>query len=90
MALSLKPQHERLIAEAMETGAYENPDEVITRALELLHSEDEWLHDQRDLIRDKVERAWEQSERGEILTAEESRADMEQKKAAWLSSQTHG
>ncbi len=90
MAISLRPEHEELIAEAMKTGAYENPDDVITRALKLLHSEDEWLHDQRSGIEEKIERAWAQSERGEFLTAQEARADMEQRKAAWLSSRNRG
>jgi len=74
----------------MKSGAYANPDDVITRALELLHSEDEWLHDQQPLIEEKIEHAWKQSERGEFLTAEEARADMERRKAAWLSSRNRG
>lgn len=65
MTITLGPEHEQLIAEALETGAYRNPDEVIGRALEMLHSEDEWLQDQKDLIEGRIERAFAQCERGE-------------------------
>jgi antitoxin ParD1/3/4 len=90
MTINLRPEHERLIADAMRTGAYQNPEEVVGRALEMLHSEDEELRDQKESIRAKIERAFEQFERGEFLSAEESRADMDKRKAAWHAEQRHG
>src|SRR5207244_6810414 len=87
MTITLRPEHEKLIAQAMQTGAYQNPDEVIGRALEIMHSEDEWLHDHSAEIAEKVERAFGQFERGEFFSAEESQADMEKRKAAWLREQ---
>ncbi|MBZ5618754.1 MAG: type II toxin-antitoxin system ParD family antitoxin [Acidobacteriia bacterium] len=87
MTITLRPEHEKLIAEAIETGAYQDPDEVIGRALEMLHSEDEWLHDHKAEVAEKIERAFGQVERGEFFSAEESRADMEKRKAAWLREQ---
>ena len=59
MTITLRPEHEKLIAHAMQTGAYHTPDEVI-------------------------ERAFGHFERGEFFSAEESQADMEKRKAAWL------
>ena len=50
-------------------------------------SEDEWLHDHSAEIAEKVERAFGQFERGEFFSAEESQADMEKRKAAWLREQ---
>jgi Arc/MetJ-type ribon-helix-helix transcriptional regulator len=41
MSVTLRPEHEKAIAEAIQSGAYENPDQVIERALEVLRSEDE-------------------------------------------------
>ena len=90
MTITLRPEHEQLIAQAMKTGAYQNPDEVIGRALEMLHFEDERLQDHKQLIHEKIERAFEQFERGEFSSAEESRADMEKRKAAWLAEQKRG
>lgn len=48
------------------------------------HSEDERLHGQKDMIEAKKERAFAQFERGEFLSPEESRADMERRKANWF------
>ena len=84
MTINLQPEHERLVAEAMKTGAYANPEEVIARALEMLHDEGEWLQDNGQLIREKIEKAFIQFESGNFFTAEESRSNMEKRKAQWL------
>jgi Arc/MetJ-type ribon-helix-helix transcriptional regulator len=90
MTITLRPEHEQLIADAMRTGAYQNPDDVIGHALEMLHSEDEWLQDQKGPIEAKINRAFDQFERGEFLSAEESRADMEKRKGEWHAEQRRG
>jgi hypothetical protein len=43
--------------------------------------------DQKDEIASKIDRAFGQFERREFLPAEEARADMEKRKAAWLADQ---
>jgi len=90
MTITLRPEHEQLIAQVIQTGAYQNPEEVIGRALEMLQFEDERLQDRKGLIDEKIERAFGQFERGEFFSAEESRADMEKRKAAWLAEQKRG
>lgn len=85
MTITLGPEYEQLITQAIETGAYQSPEEVIGRALKLLHSEYTWAHGQPDEVEEKINRAFEQFERGEFLTSEESIADMERRKSAWLS-----
>ena len=87
MTITLRPEDEKLIAQAIETGAYQSPDDVIRHALERLHSEDLWLHEHKAEIADKIERAFAQFEQGVSLSAEESRADMEKRKTAWLTEQ---
>ena len=87
MTITLRPEHEKVVTQAIQSGAYENPDEVIERALEVLRSEDAWLLDQKDEIAEKIDRAFGQFERGEFFSADESRADMETRKAAWLAEQ---
>jgi putative addiction module CopG family antidote len=84
MTITLRPENEKLIAQAMQTGAYQSPDEVIERALQMLHSEEEWLDCHKSEITEKIERAFAQFDRGEFLSAEESQADMEKRKAAWF------
>jgi hypothetical protein len=85
MDVHLTALSEKFVNEQLARGAFRSPEQVIERALEVLRCENEWLHDHRDLIRDKIERAFGQFENGEFLSAEESRADMEQRKNAWLS-----
>jgi hypothetical protein len=63
MTITLRPEHERLIAEAMRTGAYQDPGVVVARALEVLHSDDEWLQEQKGQVEEKLDRAFAQFER---------------------------
>jgi len=87
MTVTIRPDDEQLIVEAIRTGAYRNPDEVIARALEVLRSDEEWLDESRSAIGEKIERAFEQFERGQAFSAEASKSDMEVRKAAWLRGQ---
>lgn len=87
MTINLRPEHEKLVTEAIERGAYRNPDEVIARALEILRAEDEGLYAQKEEIAQKIERAFEQFERGESFSADASRAEMKHRKTAWLREQ---
>lgn len=84
MTITLSPEHEQLVAQATQNGGYQNADDVIARALEVLRAGDGWLHERRETVSAKIERAFEQFERGEFFTDRQSRADMEQRKAAWL------
>jgi len=90
MTVTLRPDHEKTIAQAIHSGAYENPEAVIERALEVLRGEDEWLHEQKDEIAEKIDRAFGQFDHGEFFSADESRADMEKRKVEWLNLQTKG
>jgi predicted transcriptional regulator len=81
MHIQLTGHSEKLVTEELARGGFSSPEEVIEHALELLHSEEEW----RNSVHDKIERGYAQFERGEFFTAEESRDDMEKRKAAWLS-----
>ena len=89
MTITLWPDQEKLIADALETGAYRDANDVIERALELLCADDEGLSQQGTDIADKIERAFAQSEQGEAYSPEESRADMARRKAEWLSGRQH-
>ena len=53
----------------------------------MLHEEESQLANDRQVIHEKIERAFGQFERGEGLTPEESRAGLEKKKADWLKKQ---
>jgi len=84
VSITLRPEHERIVEEAVESGVYENADQVIERALELLRMDDLWNFDDKEDLSAKIERGLAQFERGESYTEEESIAEMERRKAAWL------
>jgi antitoxin ParD1/3/4 len=87
MTITLRPEDEKVIAQAIQSGAYENPEDVIARALEVLRGEEEWLQQQKDEVAQKIERAFGQFERGECFSADESRADLAKRKEGWLRDQ---
>jgi antitoxin ParD1/3/4 len=87
MTIVLRPEHERAIAEAIQSGAYQSPEEVIERALEVLRSEDEWLARNEESINEKIERGIAQLDRGEGISGEDLRANLAKRKAAWLAEQ---
>jgi Arc/MetJ-type ribon-helix-helix transcriptional regulator len=84
MTITLSAEQEQLIAQALQAGGYESANDVIARALEVLRAEDGLLHEQKDEIEVKIDRALSQFNRDEFFTAEQARADMERRKAAWL------
>ncbi len=83
MPITLRPEHERLIAEALRSGTYQSPDEVIKRALELLRDRDAWLAENRG----KIEEGYAAAQRGELIGSDEVHAQMEERKRAWLAEQ---
>ena len=81
MTIHLKPDQEHRIAEAVRSGAYDSPDEVIDRALEVLHEHDEWLTANRHAIDAKIHRGIEELDRGEGIPEDELDAHLERLKA---------
>ena len=65
MAIQLKPEQEHRIAEAIRSGAYQSPEDVIDRALEVLHERDEWLMANRQTVGAKIHQGMEELNRGE-------------------------
>ena len=90
MTINLKPEDEKLIEKRLQTGLFVSPEEVIHRALESLDAQEEWLHDNREAINEKIERGLAQFDRGEGLTPEDSLARLEAKKSAWREEQRRG
>ena len=66
---TLRPEHEEMLRAVADAGA---EDVIDLRGAS------------RELVEGTIELGWAQSERGEFLTAAESRADMARRKAAWL------
>ena len=71
MAQQLSPEQESFVSEALRSGAYQSPNEVIDRALETLHQQDEWLTVNSHAIDAKIHRGMEELERGEGIPEDE-------------------
>lgn len=67
MTITLRPEHEKVVTQAIQSGAYQSPEAVIERALRMLRSENTWLVDHKDEIAEKIDRAFGQFERGEFF-----------------------
>ncbi len=89
MTVTIRPEHDDLIAAAIQAGKYENPDAVIDHALKVLRSEEDWLDANRVAVSEKVDRAFAQFEPGEFFSPEASKADMARRKANWLCETGH-
>jgi antitoxin ParD1/3/4 len=83
MTITLQPEHERLVAEALRSGAYRSSEEVIKQALELLCDRDSWLARSRA----KIDDGFAAAQRGELIDGDQVRAQMEQQKRRWLARQ---
>ena len=81
MIIELKPEQEHRIAEALSSGAYESADDVIDRALEVLHERDEWLMANRQVVDAKIRRGIEELNWEEGIPEDELDAHLRRLKA---------
>jgi len=81
MTIHLKPDQEQRIAEALRSGAYQTPEEVIDRALEALRERDEWLLANRQTVDAKIRRGLEELARGEGIPEDQLDSHLERLKA---------
>lgn len=79
--MQLSPEQQSRIADALRTGAYHSEDEVIDRALEVLHEQDEWLTANRQLIDEKIQRGIAELGRGEGIPEDQLDAYLDRLKA---------
>ena len=69
MVIDLKPEQQRVIDLAMESGAYQNPSEVLDQAFEIIREQldlEDWMFERRETIAAQVEKGFVQAERGEL------------------------
>lgn len=83
MTIDLKPELEALIQKRLESGVFQNVEDVLLQALESQDAEEAWLELHKREIGEKIDRAIAQIDRGEGMTPEQSRVWLEEKKATW-------
>jgi antitoxin ParD1/3/4 len=87
MVIDLKPEQQRLIDLAVQSGAYQNRDEVVEQAFEIIREQlesEDWMVGEREAIAAHVERGFGQAERGELLDSETALAALRQRRAERL------
>lgn len=69
MTIDLKPEQQRVIDLAIQSGAYRNPAEVLEQAFEIICEQlhfQEWIIEQREAVAAQIATGFAQAERGEL------------------------
>ena len=82
MTITLKPEVEALIQKRIESGAFQNVDEVIFQALESQDAEAAWLLLHQREVSGKLDWAMAEFDRGEGIPASEVRRRLQEMKAS--------
>jgi Arc/MetJ-type ribon-helix-helix transcriptional regulator len=70
LTIDLKPEQQRVIDLAVQSGAYQNPGEVLNQAFEIIREQldlEDWMFEQREIIAAHIEKGFAQAERGELI-----------------------
>jgi putative addiction module CopG family antidote len=84
MEVKLSPELAAVIEQGLASGRYSSAEEYIAEAIDVLHEREQWFGETLQEQRDGLEHAWQQAERGEVLTLDEFQEDMRQMKAEWM------
>ncbi|HTX39609.1 MAG TPA: hypothetical protein VME43_31535 [Bryobacteraceae bacterium] len=74
MTIDLKPEQQRVIDLAVQSGAYENPGEVLDQAFEIIREQldlEDWMLEDREAVAAHIAKGFAQAERGELMDGEE-------------------
>jgi antitoxin ParD1/3/4 len=87
MTIQLRPELEELVRQDVERGPYRTVVEFVEHAVTLLHEQESWLAAHRVEVAKQIEQGWEAAEAGQLVDAEQVKANMEKRKQAWLEQQ---
>jgi Arc/MetJ-type ribon-helix-helix transcriptional regulator len=73
-----------MIEQGVQRGPYQTVDEFVEHAVSLLHQQEAWLAEHGSEIRPKIEEGYGAAQRGELIGSGEVRAELQEKKRAWL------
>jgi Arc/MetJ-type ribon-helix-helix transcriptional regulator len=65
MTITLRPEQEELVRQIVGTGAFQNAEDAVGSALEMLRSQGEWLLANRDAIDTRIRQGIAELDRGE-------------------------
>jgi Arc/MetJ-type ribon-helix-helix transcriptional regulator len=90
MTIDLKPEQQRVIDLAVQSGAYQNPGEVLDQAFEIIREQldlEDWMLGQRKEVAAHIEAGFAQAERGELIDGDAAVEILRRRRAERLKSQ---
>jgi antitoxin ParD1/3/4 len=90
MTIDLKPEQQRVIDLAVQSGAYQNRGEVLDQAFEIIREQldlEDWMFEQREALAAHIEEGYRQAERGELIDGDAAVEMLRQRRAERLKPQ---
>jgi Arc/MetJ-type ribon-helix-helix transcriptional regulator len=90
MTIDLKPEQQRVIDLAVQSGAYQNPGEVLDQAFEIIREQldlEDWMLGQRKEVAAHIAAGFAQAERGELIDGDAAVEILRRRRAERLKSQ---
>jgi putative addiction module CopG family antidote len=86
MQLQVPPDLETLIKKRLSSGAYNDAEDVLRRALEAQDAEESLTDEERRALSAHIEEGYRQAESGELIDGEQARIEIQAMKEDWRSS----
>jgi Arc/MetJ-type ribon-helix-helix transcriptional regulator len=90
MTIELKPEHQRTIELAVQSGAYRDFNEVLDQAFDILREQlrfEDWMGKEREGLASQIATGFAQADRGELMDSEEALTLLRQRRAERLKTQ---
>jgi antitoxin ParD1/3/4 len=90
MTIDLKPEQQRVLDLAVQSGAYSNPGEVLDQAFAIIREQlelEDWMVVQREAVVAHIEKGFAQAERGELIDGDVAVETLRQRRAERLKPQ---
>jgi Arc/MetJ-type ribon-helix-helix transcriptional regulator len=90
VAIDLKPEQQRVIDLAVQSGAYQNPGDVLDQAFAIIREQlqlEDWMVEQREAVATLIETGFAQAERGELIDGDTAVEMLRQRRAERLKPQ---
>jgi antitoxin ParD1/3/4 len=87
LVIDLKPEQQRVIDLAVQSGAYRDAADVLDQAFEIIREQldlEDWMLEQRDAVAAHVEAGFAQAERGELIDGDTAVEMLRRRRAARL------
>jgi Arc/MetJ-type ribon-helix-helix transcriptional regulator len=90
MTIDLKPEQQRVIDLAVQSGAYQSPGEVLDQAFEIIREQldlEDWMIENREAVAAHIEKGFLQAERGELIDGDAAVEMLRKRRAQRLKTQ---